>query len=112
MQLEFPTNSSCTGQECCTNIGPEILASPILPYSALPQPSVSLQTNSHTKLKRLNAFTYLGIVLKSPDNSISRPLSAPRIGVHHTSMSFSGPSKNPTLSISRIHATDDLSYQA
>ena len=82
-----------------------------LPYSAFPRPAarVSLQTNSRTKQKSSNAFTYLGIVRKSPDNS---PLSAPKIGVHHTSMSFSGPSKNPTLSISRIHATDDLSYEA
>ena len=52
-------------------------------------------------------LSYRETVLKSP-----RPLSAPKTGVHHTSMSFSGPSKNPTLSISRIHAIDGLGYQA
>ena len=61
----------------------------------------------------MKAFDYLGIVLKSPDKLCKPwPLSAPKTGVHQTSMSFSGPSKNPTLSISRIHATDGLGYQA
>lgn len=50
-------------------------------------------------------YSYREIFLKS-----ALALSAPKTGCHHTSMSFSGPSKNPTLSISRIHATDSIRH--
>ena len=42
-------------------------------------------------------FPCLGIVLRFPENP--QLLSASKIGVHQTSISFSGPSKNSTLSI-------------
>ena len=59
------------------------------------------------KNKRYCTFqnSYREIFLKS-----ALALSAPKTGCHHTSMSFSGPSKNPTLSISRIHATDSIRH--
>ena len=42
-------------------------------------------------------FSWLGIVLRFPENP--QLLSASKIDVHQTSISFSGPSKNSTLSI-------------
>ena len=61
---------------------------------------ISQQKSKTTrKNPKVFIFSYREIVRKS-----ARALSAPKTGVHHTSMSFSGPSKNPTLSISRIHA--------
>ena len=54
-------------------------------------------------------FLYLGIVLKFPENP--QLLSASKIGVHQTSISFSGPSKKPALSIVRIHAPMKVFYK-
>ena len=42
-------------------------------------------------------LSWLGIVLRFPENP--QLLSASKIDVHQTSISFSGPSKNSTLSI-------------
>ena len=50
-------------------------------------------------------FSWLGIVLRFPKNP--RLLSASKIGVHQTTISFSGPSKNTTLSLVQIHAPNE-----